>query len=292
MTTATTQPGTLYLIATPVGNLEDMTLRGLRLLREVDVIACEDTRQTRKLLQHFAIERPTVSYHEHNERPRATELLARLQNGENVALVSDAGQPALSDPGLVLVQAAIAAGVPVVPIPGASAVPLAWAASGLATPGFCFLGFLPSRTTERRRALERAAQLPMATIWFESPHRLCASLDDLAAVLGPDRPLVVARELTKLHEEFVRGTVATAQAHFAAQPPRGEFTLVVGGWEANQVAVATGDHDLVVRMKELLSQPGMSERDALKTVAREWSLAKSEVYRRWQACAVAHSAPH
>ncbi|MHB8734848.1 MAG: 16S rRNA (cytidine(1402)-2'-O)-methyltransferase [Terriglobales bacterium] len=285
MTIPPSTPGTLYLVATPVGNLEDMTLRGLRLLREADVIACEDTRQTRKLLNHFEIQRPTISYHEHNERERTAELLPRLQAGECVALVSDAGVPTLSDPGLLLVQAAIAAGVPVVPVPGASAIVLALTASGLAVESFCFRGFLPPRTSERRRALERVARQTDTLVWFESPHRLCASLADMAAVLGPDRPVVVARELTKLHEEFVRGTVASAQAHFALQEPRGEFTLVVGGWAEGQAPAATTEQDLVARMTALLAQPGMDERSALKLVAREWSIAKSEVYRRWQACA-------
>ncbi len=219
---------TLYLVATPIGNLEDITLRALRVLREVHLIAAEDTRRTRQLLSHYQIATPLTSYHEHNRRQALPRVLAALQKGD-VALVSDAGTPLINDPGAALVQAALAAGHRVVPIPGPNAALTALMASALPADAFLYLGYLPRKKGERRALLQQVADLPYTLLFLETPHRLRAALDDLAAVFGPQRPLTVARELTKLHETFLRGTVADAQAHFAEHDPRGEFVLVVGG---------------------------------------------------------------
>ena len=219
---------TLYLVATPIGNLEDITLRALRVLREVPLIAAEDTRRTRQLLNHYDIPTRLTSYHQHNQRRATARLLRALSEGD-VALVSDAGTPLINDPGAALVQAALAAGHHVVPVPGASAPLAALVASGLPAEAFLYLGYLPRKPTERRALLQQVAALPYTLIFLETPHRLQAALDDLAAALGPERPIAVARELTKAHEEILRGTVAEARAHFAAHPPRGEFTLVIGG---------------------------------------------------------------
>ena len=239
---------TLYLVATPIGNLEDITLRALRVLREVPLIAAEDTRRTQKLLSHYDIHTPLISYHEHNKRRREARLLEALAAGD-VALVSDAGMPLINDPGAELVRAAIAAGHRVVPIPGPSAPLAALVASGLPAEAFLYLGYLPRKAKARRTLLESVAGLPYTLIFLETPHRLQAALADLAAVLGAMRPLAVARELTKQHEEILRGTIGDLAAHFAAHEPRGEFTLVVGGavqekrrWDVAEVdaAVAAG----------------------------------------------------
>jgi 16S rRNA (cytidine1402-2'-O)-methyltransferase len=197
--------GTIYLVATPLGNLEDITLRALRILKEVDLIACEDTRHTGRLLSHFEIKKPLLSYHEHNEAERAAELVHRAQQGESIAVVSDAGMPGISDPGYRVVQEAIAAGVTVVPVPGAVAAEAALAATGLPTEAFRFGGFLPAKKTQRRKALGVLLQETATLIFYEAPHRVVETLTDVAETLG-DRPVVVARELTKLHEEFLRGT--------------------------------------------------------------------------------------
>lgn len=220
--------GTLYVVATPIGNLEDLTVRARRILSEVDVIACEDTRHTRLLLAHYSVATPVVSYHEHNEARRTPELLLRLRQGENVALVSDAGTPALSDPGHLLIREAAALGMPIVAVPGASAVTAALTVSGLPTDRFVFLGFLPRKPGARRRALEEVASVPWTLVLFESPHRITAVLQDLLAVLG-DRRVAMARELTKRFEEVVRGTISEALSRLEVHPPRGEFTIVVEG---------------------------------------------------------------
>jgi len=240
---------TLFLVATPIGNLEDITLRALRVLREVPLIAAEDTRRTRQLLNHYEIVTRLVSYHEHNQRRATARLLRALSEGD-VALVSDAGTPLINDPGAALVQAALKAGHRVVPIPGPSAPLAALIASGLPTEAFLYLGYLPRKPAERRALLQQVAALPYTLIFLETPHRLQAALDDLAAVLGNGRPLAVARELTKAHEDVLRGTVNDARAHFAARPPRGEFVLVIGGaaptalqkWPATELdaAIAAG----------------------------------------------------
>ncbi|MCW5881915.1 MAG: 16S rRNA (cytidine(1402)-2'-O)-methyltransferase [Anaerolineae bacterium] len=235
--------GTLYVVATPIGNLEDMTLRAVRILREARLIAAEDTRTTRKLLTHFDIHTPLTSYHEYTDPAKIAHLVDRLAEGD-IALVSEAGMPAISDPGAPLVQAAIAAGYPVVPVPGPSAILAALAVSGLPTATFLYLGFLPRRPADRRAALAAVAALPHTLVLFESPHRLRDALDDLLTVLG-DRPVALARELTKLHEEVWRGTLAQAIARYTEQEPRGEFTLVIGGappqdttWDEQRVRAA------------------------------------------------------
>ncbi len=219
--------GTLFLVATPIGNLEDISARALRLLSQVRLVAAEDTRQTRTLLDHYQIHTPLLSYHEHNKLSRLEEILAALSQGD-VALVSDAGTPALNDPGYELVRAALQAGFPVSPVPGPSAPVSALVASGLPTDAFLYLGYLPRKPAERRRQLTEVAGLPYTLIFLEAPHRLLASLGDLLTVLG-ERQASVARELTKLHEEIYRGSLSQALEHFTAEPPRGEFTLVVAG---------------------------------------------------------------
>jgi 16S rRNA (cytidine1402-2'-O)-methyltransferase len=219
--------GTLYLTATPIGNLEDITLRAIRILSSAALIAAEDTRHTRKLLDHYKIHTPLVSYHEHNKLTRIEPILAALQSGD-VALVSDAGMPALNDPGFELVRAVLAAGYPVSPAPGASAPLAALVASGLPTDAFLYLGYLPRKRSERRQAIETVTALPYTLIFLEAPHRLTAALADLAELFGPRR-VAVARELTKLHEEIVRATLPEALEHFTLQEPRGEFTLIIEG---------------------------------------------------------------
>jgi 16S rRNA (cytidine1402-2'-O)-methyltransferase len=219
--------GTLYLVATPIGNLEDITLRALRVLKEVPLVAAEDTRVTRTLFRAHAIHTPLVSFHEFTSPARRGRLLERLAEGD-LALVTDAGMPGISDPGYPLIRDALAAGHAVVPVPGASSVVAALVASGLPTHSFCFHGFLPRTSSARRRFFEQHASADSTLVLFESPHRVLGALADLVAVLGPLRPLAVARELTKRFEEVYRGTAAEALDHFRAHPPRGEFTLVIG----------------------------------------------------------------
>ena len=274
-------PG-LYIVATPIGNLEDMTLRGLRVLRQADVIACEDTRQTQKLLSHFGLTTPKVSYHQHNEIGRAEQLIEQLRGGARVALVSDAGTPGISDPGGPLVAAAIAAGVPVFPVPGANAALAALVASGLDAESFVFFGFLPPRTGERRSFLEGVARERRTMIFYEAPHRIADSLLDVEAVLGAGRRVVLARELTKLHEEFLRGTAAEVRAAVAARDGlRGEMVLLIAG-AAGDAAAATAEQGLIARVRELMETGGLEEKEALKRAARERGMGKSEAYREWQ----------
>ena len=277
-------PG-LYLVATPIGNLEDITLRALRVLRQVDRIACEDTRQTQKLLHHFGIERPTVSYHLHNEAGRGEELVAQLKDGARIAVVSDAGTPGIADPGAPLVSAALAAGVTVYPIPGANAALSALIASGLPAETFTFHGFLPSKAGQRRSALEAVPRDGATHIFYESPHRILESLADLAAVFSSEQPVVLARELTKLHEEFLRGTVAELQATLGARAElaghlRGEMVLLL-------TPVAHSDSTsaqpgIAQAVQALIAAEGLSEKDALKRVARERGIGKSDAYREFQ----------
>jgi 16S rRNA (cytidine1402-2'-O)-methyltransferase len=269
-------PGSLYLVATPIGNLEDITLRALRMLREADLIACEDTRQTGKLLRHFEIvDKPMVSYHEHNEAARTPELVTKLEDGSNIALVSDAGTPLVSDPGYRLVTAAIGAGIPVVPIPGASAVLGALAAAGLPTDAFRFGGFLPAKTGQRKKTLEELRAESCTLIFYEAPHRIIDTLSDIVAVYG-ERPVVVARELTKLHEEFLRGTADEVRAQLAARPSvKGEITLVIG--KGQSAPVPANSVEEAVRE---LEQKGVPRMDAIKQVARERGLSKREVYSK------------
>ncbi len=276
-------PG-LYIVATPIGNLEDITLRALRVLRSVDRIACEDTRQTQKLLSHFGISVPTVSCHAHNERQRAEELIAELLAGSRIALVSDAGMPGVSDPGAHLVAQAVAAGIPVIPIPGASAVISALAASGLDTGSFLFVGFPPARTGERRSYFETLRGEKATLIFYEAPHRVVESLRDAIQVFGPTRHAVLAREITKIHEEFLRGTLQELEAVCAGRDLlRGEMTLLLAGADPAQsgTTATEGAGSLRQAIAACLAQ-GLDEQSALKRVARDRGVSKSEVYREWQ----------
>jgi 16S rRNA (cytidine1402-2'-O)-methyltransferase len=274
-------PG-LYLVATPIGNLEDITLRALRVLKGVDRIACEDTRQTQKLLNHFAISTPTVSYHEHNEQARTAELIALLQQGGRVAVVSDAGTPAFSDPGLEVVKAAVAAGVPVIPIPGANAALSALVASGMDTDRFLYAGFLAAKPGARRTELEALAAKAegLTVVLYEAPHRILETLADVEAVWGEQARVVVARELTKLHEEFLRGPVREVRLSLSARDRvRGEIVLLIEATSAQPANVAGS---VVQQVSQLMEAEGLDEKDALKRVARERGVSKSEVYRELQ----------
>jgi 16S rRNA (cytidine1402-2'-O)-methyltransferase len=267
--------GTLYIVATPIGNLEDITLRALRILKQVDRIACEDTRHTRKLLEHHGINRPLVSYHEHNEAAAATALIGRLLGGESIALVSDAGTPLLSDPGYRVVAAARQRGIPVTPIPGPSALLAALAASGLPTDTFHFAGFLPARRAERRRALEKLAGEPATVVCYETPHRILEALEDIEQVLGARR-IALARELTKIHEEFLFGDAPSLRQALASRPAvKGEITLVIGRSEAP----AGADAGPLGEAVEASMREGLGKMEAIKAVARRRGLAKREVYR-------------
>ena len=268
--------GTLYIVATPIGNLEDFTFRAKRVLEESDIIACEDTRHARVLLAHYGITTPVLSYHEHNEQERAAELVRRLISGEDVALISDAGTPALSDPGFPLIRGAIRAGIAVVAVPGPSAALVALSVAGLPTDRFVFLGFLPRRSAERVRALEAVRTLPWTLVIYEAPHRITAVLQDLLTVLG-DRRLALARELTKRFEEVFRGTLSEARTHVTVHPPRGEFTLVVEGAAGASPAVPNPE-DARSRIRELL-RSGRSPKDAVAEVMRTSGLARREAYR-------------
>ena len=270
-----TVKGRLYLVATPIGNWEDMTFRAVRVLREVDVIAAEDTRHTGKLLQHFGITTPQISYHQHNQRQRQGELLARLQRGEQVALVSDAGMPGISDPGTALVQACIAQDIPVTPIPGANAALTALCAAGLPTEMFLFLGFLPPKSPARQQVLRGVKATPATLIFYEAPHRLVASLLDMGEVLGPERPCVVARELTKRYEEFWRGTLAQAQAHFQAHPPKGELTVLVAG---NSSPVVLSEAEVLPEIHRLLAT-GLGCREIAQQLADITGLPRRTLYQ-------------
>jgi 16S rRNA (cytidine1402-2'-O)-methyltransferase len=276
------EPG-LYLVATPIGNLEDITLRALRVLKGVDRIACEDTRQTQKLLNHFDISTPTVSYHEHNEQARTAELIALLQQGGRVAVVSDAGTPAFSDPGLEVVKAAVAAGVPVIPIPGANAALSALVASGMDTDRFLYAGFLAAKPGTRRTELEALAARAdgLTVVLYEAPHRILETLADVEAVWGEQARVVVARELTKLHEEFLRGTVQEVRLALSARERvRGEIVLLIEATALTQPANAGGG--VMQQVSHLMEAEGLDEKDALKRVARERGVSKSEVYRELQ----------
>ena len=272
-------PG-LYLVATPIGNLEDITLRALRILRSVDRIACEDTRQTQKLLNHFEIRVPTVSYHMHNEAPRAEELVAELKQGARIAIVSDAGTPGIADPGGQIAAAAIAAGIPVFPVPGANAAISGLIASGLPTDRFTFHGFLPSKPGQRKTALEELPRDNATHIFYEAPHRIADTLADLEAVFGPEQHAVVARELTKLHEEFLRGPVSELRAQLGARAViRGEIVLL---FTPTAQAAATQRASVAAEVASLMQTEGLTEKDALKRVARERGIGKSEAYRELQ----------
>ena len=278
-------PG-LYLVATPIGNLEDITLRALRILRSADRIACEDTRQTGKLLHFYGIDTPTLSLHEHNEGARAESLLPQLLDGARIAVVSDAGTPGISDPGMHLARAALAAGVAVYPVPGANAALSALVASGLSTERFAFYGFLPEKAGARRSALEehaRTAEPGGTLIFYEAPHRILETLLDLEATFGTHARIVVARELTKLHEEFLRGTPTEVRTALAERDRvRGEIVVLIERTAANGSAAETAQQSLGARVAELQSAENLSEKDALKRAARERGLGKSEAYRELQ----------
>ena len=273
-------PG-LYLVATPIGNLEDITLRALRVLRSVDRIACEDTRQTLKLLNHFGIQTPTISYHMHNEGSRAEELTAELIAGARIAVVSDAGTPGIADPGGQITKAAIAAGVPVFPVPGANAAISALIASGLPTERFTFHGFLPAKAGARRSALEALANDGATHIFYEAPHRIVDTLADVDAILGSAQPVVVARELTKLHEEYLRGTVGALRADLSTRVSvRGEIVLMIPPSAARDEMPTR--ITIAAEVGALMAEEGLSEMAALKRVAKERGVGKSEAYRELQ----------
>ena len=272
--------GTLYLVATPIGNLQDVSQRALDTLRSVNLIACEDTRHTLKLLNHYRIANSLISYHEHNEQERAEELTDRLIRGDSIAIVSDAGTPGICDPGYRIVQRAIEIGAPVVPIPGAAAFVNAAAASGLATDSIFFGGFLPSKKGDRRKRLEEIASTPATLVLYESPHRLAKSLADCHDVLG-DRRAVVARELTKLHEEFARGSLSELAARFATQPVKGEIVLVIERGEENGQQTSGSVKDLASLVIEFEAQ-GLDHKTALKRAAKTLGMSKSDAYRMLQ----------
>ena len=262
------------MVATPIGNLEDISSRALRVLREVDLIACEDTRQTRKLLDRYGIQKPLISYHEHNEQARAAELLADLEAGKNIALVSDAGTPLIADPGYRLVERASERGFTVSPVPGPSALLAALSASGLPTDSFLFRGFLPAKKAQRRKLLEESKPLAATLVFYETPHRILEALQDIAETLGA-RPVVLARELTKVHEEFLRGSAAELQEELVRRPSvKGEFTVMIGKGETNEAS----DVPIEQAVAELVAA-GVPRMDALKKVARERGLSKRDVYK-------------
>ena len=276
--------GCLYVVATPIGNLEDISMRALRILKDVDVIACEDTRQTLKLLSHFDISKRLVSYHEHNEITRAAEIVIELEQGAKVALVSDAGTPAISDPGHRLVSLCLRHGIHVVPVPGASAFVAALAASGMPIEQFAFIGFLPSRPTERRKALRELANEPRTLALYEAPHRLLDTLEDALEILG-NRPAVIAREVTKLYEEFLRGHLEDLVAAARKKAPRGEITLLVGPPDGHEVHAADGaasakEAPLARRVEEIMQERGVDRKAALKQVARERGITRREAYKQ------------
>jgi 16S rRNA (cytidine1402-2'-O)-methyltransferase len=274
-------PG-LYLVATPIGNLEDITLRALRVLRNVDRIACEDTRQTQKLLNHFEIHTPTVSYHMHNEGPRTEELTTELKSGARIAVVSDAGTPGIADPGGQIAAAAIAAGINVFPVPGANAAISGLIASGLPTDRFTFHGFLPAKAGQRKTALEELVRGDVTHVFYEAPHRILDTLADVEAAFGAGQHVVIARELTKLHEEFLRGPVGELRSTLAARASvRGEIVLMLTPSPA-EASSEKKRASLAVEVATLMKSEGISEMDALKRVARERGIGKSEAYRELQ----------
>lgn len=267
--------GILYLVATPIGNLKDITLRALEVLRQVDWIAAEDTRRTRRLLQHYGITTPLFSFHEHNQAQRIPQLLRRLAQGEHGALVSDAGTPLINDPGFELVRAALEAGHRVVPVPGPSAVLAALVASGLPLDRFLYLGYLPRKPGPRQRALQEVAHLPFTLIFLETPQRLVEALEDMVTVFGGERRIAVAHELTKVHESFLRTTLAQALEHYRQHPPKGEFTLVVEGAPLRPWT----DEELNAAIREGLAR-GESPKTLAKALAQASGRPRSDIYRR------------
>jgi 16S rRNA (cytidine1402-2'-O)-methyltransferase len=274
-------PG-LYLVATPIGNLEDISLRALRVLKQADLIACEDTRQTQKLLRHYGITTRTTSYHEHNEMTRSAELVLELEQGARIALVTDAGMPGISDPGFRLISLAIRHHIPVVPIPGASAFLSALVASGLPTDSFRFSGFLPAKRGQRRQVIESIRESARTQVFYEAPHRVTEALEDVVEILGGQRHLVIAREVTKLHEEFLRGPAAEILAALKARGDiKGEITLLIGKMEATEEKASTRV-SVRKRISQLTAEEKLDEKTALKKVAKEMGISKSEAYREFQ----------
>lgn len=271
-------PGTLYLVATPIGNLQDMTFRGIETLRSVDLIACEDTRHTRNLLNHFRISNKTVSYHEHNEHERTEEFADRLLRGESIAIVSDAGTPGICDPAFRIVQRTVQIGIDVVPVPGAVAFVNAAVASGLATDSLFFAGFLPAKKGERRKRLQQLSEIPATLVFYEAPHRLAKSLIDCYELLG-DRRAAVARELTKLHEEFVRGSLAQLAHVYSKAAVKGEIVLVIEKGKSEEIkGLDNVETTLAVRVEQL-EKEGLDPKSALKKAAKEFGLSKSAAYK-------------
>jgi 16S rRNA (cytidine1402-2'-O)-methyltransferase len=270
--------GCLYLVGTPIGNLEDITLRALRILKEADQIACEDTRHTQKLLSHYDIHKPLVSYHEHNELTRAPELVVALEQGAKIALVSDAGMPLVSDPGHRLVTLCLRHHIPIVPIPGPSALLASLSASGLPNEEFLFMGFLPARSGERRRALERLRIEDRTIILYEAPHRLAECIADAREVLG-NRSACIAREVTKLHEEFLRGKLSELSTSLDERPARGEITLLIAPEApADARTHANSTQSLADRVEELIRQAKLDRKEALKLAAKERGLTRRAAY--------------
>ncbi len=283
MTKASDGGGCLYVAATPIGNLEDITLRTLRMLREVDLIACEDTRHTRKLLNHYDIDKPMVSYHEHNEMVRAPQLVLELEQGSKIALVSDAGLPGVSDPGHHLISLAIRHGIPVVPLPGPTAFSAALIASGLSASHFHFYGFLPARKTQRRKALKALNEQDGTLIFYEAPHRICESIGDALAMLG-DRQAVLAREVTKIHEEFLRGRLSQLHEQLKNRKLKGEFTILIGDPDdlSRKTAKPKRNSSVLARIEKLKKQKKLDQKGALKVVSKELGISRSEAYRQLQ----------
>ena len=272
-------PGSLFLVATPIGNLQDISSRAVATLRNVDLIACEDTRHTQKLLNHLGIKKKLISHHEHNEESRTSEMVDMLNAGRSVAVVSDAGTPAINDPGFRIVKKAIESGIDIVSIPGPSAVVTALAASGLPTDSFFFGGFLPAKKGERQRRLMKLRDVPATLIFYEAPHRLLGSLDDCLTVLG-DRDAVIARELTKVHEEYLRGKLSQILTHFHSHKPKGEIVILISR-EDSDLLVRPSTRSLPERVSELESN-GLERKAALKQAAKEFKLTRSEAYREMQ----------
>jgi 16S rRNA (cytidine1402-2'-O)-methyltransferase len=273
-------PGTLYLVATPIGNLQDISLRALEILKTVDTIACEDTRHTRKLLTHFGISAKLLSYHEHNEQERAGRLAAMLEDGRSIAVVSDAGTPGISDPSFRIVQKAYEIGAKVVPVPGAVAFVNALIASGLPTDSVFFGGFLPSKKGERQNRLREVKEIPATLVFYETPHRIAKSLADCLEILG-NRKAAIARELTKLHEEIVRGDLAELAEKFNEKPAKGEIVLVINRFQISnsKLQIPNNSESLTERINQFV-KAGFDGKTALKKAAKEFGLSKSEAYRQ------------
>lgn len=270
------QAGTLYIVGTPIGNLEDMTFRAINTLQNVDLIAAEDTRHTGKLLQHFQIETPSISYYQHNQQKRIPELLEKLRQGKAIALVTDAGMPGISDPGYEIVKACAEANIPILPIPGVSACITALSVSGLDSNRFLFEGFLPAKGKPRQQRLEALAKLSETMVLYESPYRLRLTLQDLANYLGEDRKIVLGRELTKMHEEFWRGIICDAIIEYKTREPKGEFTLVIEGVELEKPVLS---EDAIKAELEKLLQGGMSRSQASRQLAQQTNLPRRQIYQ-------------